>query len=232
MGVRIQLSLIEYSFDNFCLWCNAQRGKFWIIEEIIDFWYPGFTREHKHKGSISVQLIYSLLFLDSVYVELASALVVWSNPNQSNRRSAVQWYFPPMVSVLWLNPFVFFHLFIYFTVWPSFSHISSKNLRVKYDTPLSTIKQAITYISWSSHCANVLEKKTRRLSRVLSSSRRLFKHIVSMFLHNEQLLYDGSASTAIMILSFGPFPASFFFIFVFSTVNNKFVHYNFFPVQD
>ena len=159
MGVRIQLSLIEYSFDNFCLWCNAQRGKFWIIEEIIDFWYPGFTREHKHKGSISVQLIYSLLFLDSVYVELASALVVWSNPNQSNRRSAVQWYFPPMVSVLWLNPFVFFHLFIYFTVWPSFSHISSKNLRVKYDTPLSTIKQAITYISWSFHCANVLEKK-------------------------------------------------------------------------
>ena len=31
------------------------------------------------------------------YVELTSALLVWTNPNKSNRKSAV-----PMVSVLWL----------------------------------------------------------------------------------------------------------------------------------
>ena len=35
-------------------------------------------------------------------VELATALLVWSNPNQSKRGSAIQWYFPPMVSVLCL----------------------------------------------------------------------------------------------------------------------------------
>ena len=35
------------------------------------------------------------------YVELAIALLVWSNPNQSNRRSAIQWYFLPKCSLLY-----------------------------------------------------------------------------------------------------------------------------------
>ena len=36
-------------------------------------------------------------------LELTTALLVWSNPNQSNRRSANQWYFQPMVSVLGMH---------------------------------------------------------------------------------------------------------------------------------
>ena len=47
----------------------------------------------------------------SAYIELATYLLVWSNLNQSNRLSAVQWYFPngkcsllpPTVSVLWVG---------------------------------------------------------------------------------------------------------------------------------
>ena len=37
--------------------------------------------------------------LDSTALFMLNALLVWSNPNQSNRRSSVQWYFP-----LWFYP--------------------------------------------------------------------------------------------------------------------------------
>ena len=44
------------------------------------------------RGNNSIQLR-SCLSCCFAYVELASALLVWSNPNQSNSRSVTQWYF-------------------------------------------------------------------------------------------------------------------------------------------
>ena len=57
------------------------------------------------KGSITIWLTSSLFCLEPTallclywikisMIELASDLLVWLNPNQSNRRSALQWYFP------------------------------------------------------------------------------------------------------------------------------------------
>ena len=49
------------------------------------------------RWSITVRLASCFVCLDSAGLLLFKwtiALLVWSNPNQSNRRSAVQWYFP------------------------------------------------------------------------------------------------------------------------------------------
>ena len=49
-----------------------------------------------------------LFFFDwtHLYVEWTAVLLAWSNPNQSNRRSAIQRYFPPKVSVLCLDHYM------------------------------------------------------------------------------------------------------------------------------
>ena len=55
------------------------------------------TREHQLKGKYHCMAdLLFILFIFSCfsYVEMASALLVWLNPNQSNRRSAEQWSFP------------------------------------------------------------------------------------------------------------------------------------------
>ena len=55
----------------------------------------------KGKFHCTADLLYILFWFSCfAYVEWTTVLLVWSNPNQSNRRSAVQWYFPPVVSVL------------------------------------------------------------------------------------------------------------------------------------
>ena len=49
------------------------------------------------RGSITVRTADLFIFFGFscfAYVELVTYLLVWSNPNQSNRRSAVQIYFP------------------------------------------------------------------------------------------------------------------------------------------
>ena len=56
-------------------------------------------------------------FRHFAHVDLASALLVWSNPNQSNRRLAVQWCFPPplkpwRVSQRLINIFHSFSLYV------------------------------------------------------------------------------------------------------------------------
>ena len=49
-------------------------------------------------------LLFTLfVFSCSAYVEWTTVLLVWSNPKQSNRTSAVLWYFP-----LWLYPLAAF----------------------------------------------------------------------------------------------------------------------------
>ena len=53
--------------------------------------------EVHHMADLQFILLWFSCF---AYVEWTTVLLVWSNPNQSNRRSAVQWYFPPVVSVL------------------------------------------------------------------------------------------------------------------------------------
>ena len=49
-------------------------------------------REHSLKGKYHLSA--NLLFIGFVFNCFARASLVWLNPNQSNRRSAVQWYFP------------------------------------------------------------------------------------------------------------------------------------------
>ena len=61
-------------------------------------------REHSRKGKYhcTAYLLFILFeFICFAHVELVSVVLVWSIPNQSNRRSVIQWYFPPpTVSVL------------------------------------------------------------------------------------------------------------------------------------
>ena len=61
-------------------------------------WFKGQrTFTYFVRGSITVRLTSCLDWLGFrcfAYVELARGLQVWLNPNQSNRRSAVQCYFP------------------------------------------------------------------------------------------------------------------------------------------
>ena len=57
--------------------------------------------------SITVRLTSSLFCLDGLllltYVKWTTVLLVWSNPNQSNRRSTVQWYFPLWWIYFWFH---------------------------------------------------------------------------------------------------------------------------------
>ena len=58
---------------------------------------PLYPENTNIRGNITVRLTSCLFCLDSAALLLLnwhqSALLVWSNPNQSNRWSAVQWYF-------------------------------------------------------------------------------------------------------------------------------------------
>ena len=50
---------------------------------------------HKGKYHCTTDLLFDYFgFSSFAYVELDRDFQVWSNPNQSNRRSVVQWYFP------------------------------------------------------------------------------------------------------------------------------------------
>ena len=73
------------------------------IEKIIIFYFILVPREHWLKGKYNcmADLLFILFgFSCFAYVEWTTILLVWSNPNQSSRSSGVQWYFPPMASVL------------------------------------------------------------------------------------------------------------------------------------
>ena len=80
-----------------------QVGKevvFWLISSPLTAYSVDPSPNHtdggnsKQRGSISVWLMSCLVFLFGfsyfTYVEIATALLVWSNPNLSNRRSATQ----------------------------------------------------------------------------------------------------------------------------------------------
>ena len=51
--------------------------------------------ENKGKHHCTSDLLFVLIGLDGfAYAQLVTYLLVWLNPNQSNRRSAVHWHFP------------------------------------------------------------------------------------------------------------------------------------------
>ena len=68
----------------------------WSVDFFVPTWSIGPENiDHRRKYHCAADHLFILFrFRYFAYVELASALLVWSNPNQSNRKSAVQWYFP------------------------------------------------------------------------------------------------------------------------------------------
>ena len=75
--------------------CTVTDGE--IFKDNLAIWSHCSTDNTYSRGRIHVQLTSCLTGLDSVTLlmfKLATDLSVCSNPNQGNRRSAVQWYFP------------------------------------------------------------------------------------------------------------------------------------------
>ena len=63
------------------------------------------TLTYRGKDHCTTDLLFILFgFSCFAFVELAIPLLVWSNPNQSNRMSAVQGPFPPMRECSLINP--------------------------------------------------------------------------------------------------------------------------------
>ena len=76
-------------YSSKCGWCkNSQHI------------YPMQRLTYFVKGSITAQLTYCLV-LCFAYAELTTDLLVWSDANQSNRRSAKQWHFPLWAKWVW-----------------------------------------------------------------------------------------------------------------------------------
>ena len=76
-------------YSSKCGWCkNSQHI------------YPMQRLTYFVKGSITVQLTYCLV-LCFAYAELTTDLLVWSDANQSNRRSSKQWHFPLWAKWVW-----------------------------------------------------------------------------------------------------------------------------------
>ena len=76
--------------------CLVNSPKFtWPILHTPMFSFCANPENTNLSESITEQLTSCLFWFSCfAYVKLASALLVWLNPNQSNRRSAKQWYFP------------------------------------------------------------------------------------------------------------------------------------------
>ena len=103
---RVELSTIEQTSRVVHAQLVTWGIKFSLVKQCrLTYSFRHLTKEHLLKGKYHsmTDLLFILFGLSCfAYVEWSTALLVCSNPNQSNRRSAILWgILPPMASVLW-----------------------------------------------------------------------------------------------------------------------------------